>query len=114
MIVEVGAMDRASPYSSSLFRALLLNFIVTTRIIRIPISMFSYRCFETRSFFAKETKIVLEEEEEVILFEDLIFMIFCIARFFFFFFYDLLYIMFDSIKLNIIKLSVLVQITNIT
>lgn len=86
MIVEVGAMDRTSPYSSSLFRALLLNFIVTTRIIRIPISMFSYRCFETRSFFAKETKIVLEEEEEVILFEDLIFMIFCIAFLFFFFF----------------------------
>lgn len=59
--------------------------------------MFSYRCFETRSFFAKETKIVLEEEEEVILFEDLIFMIFCIARFFFFFFF--LWV-FDKVKYN--------------
>lgn len=49
MIVEVGAMDRASPYSSGFHRALLLNFIVTARIIRI--SMFSYRCFETRSFY---------------------------------------------------------------
>lgn len=72
MIVEVGAMDRASPYSSGFHRALLLNFIVTARIIRI--SMFSYRIDVSRRdpfTFAKETKIVSKGEEEVIL-SDLI------------------------------------------
>lgn len=42
MIVEVGAMDRASPYSSGSRRVLLLNFIVTTLESNPP-----SRCFRT-------------------------------------------------------------------
>lgn len=66
-------MDRASPYSNAFRRAPLLNFIVTTRIIRIPyLDVFAFRIDVSRSFFAKETKIFSEEKEkEVIL--DLVF-----------------------------------------
>lgn len=52
-------MDRASPYSNAFRRAPPLNFIVTTRIIRIPYhDVFAFRIDVSRSFFAKETKIV--------------------------------------------------------
>lgn len=52
-------MDRASPYSNAFRRAPLLNFIVTTRIIRIPyLDVSAFRIDVSKSFFAKETKIV--------------------------------------------------------
>lgn len=109
MIVEVGAMDRASPYSSGFHRALLLNFIVTARIIRI--SMFSYRCFETRSFyFCEGNEDCFEGRRRgyIIGFDFGWFS----ALVDFFFFYDLEFDSVKWIKYNEAT-SFLLQITNI-
>lgn len=111
MIVEVGAMDRASPYSSGFHRALLLNFIVTARIIRI--SMFSYRCFETRSFyFCEGNEDCFEGRRRgyIIGFDFGWFS--ALVDFFFFFFYDLEFDSVKWIKYNEAT-SFLLQITNI-
>lgn len=72
-------MDRASPYSNAFRRAPLLNFIVTTRIIRIPylFSRFVSISRDEILFYEgnEDCFFGIEQEEEEIIFSCFLSMI---------------------------------------